>query len=480
MKQGRHPRPSRPQARPSRPPAPGRVSAPAHVTSARRLAAATEAIADQVERAVSEKKVRADREITHALRAHTELSLPDRRFVSEAVFALFRWKGWIETMPLESTADRLLAAWILDAPTIHPVAMEWARNTGRDPSKLVALGKAPSWTPRAEGLKRFFNLPTFSADPWRLFPDWMRALFPTPPGEGTPKNRLLAAIHAFQQRPALWVRVQMAKPEAVWTALREANVPIRQHQRHTAAAIVPTDTDLPHLAAYTEGLVEIQDLAAQAVGRICDPKPGERWWDACAGAGGKSLQLATLMKNRGFVQATDPSEVRLKELVKRYRRGKFSNISAKPWDGKRVPGKPGSFDGVLVDAPCSAMGTWKRNPDARWTLRRERIAELAATQLDVLHRAAAGVKPGGKLIYAVCSILEPETRAIVDAFLAQHPEFRLDPCQSPLSDQVCDGTYTVWPHEHDSDAMFIARMVRSSKGGQSAPAAQADPSTGRT
>lgn len=477
MKQGRRP----PRPTPAIPPTRG--FAPAHVTSARRLAAATEAIAEEVERAVAEKQARADRAIAQGLRAHPELSLPDRRFVSEAIFALFRWKGWIETMPARSTADRLLAAWVLDAPTLHPVALEWAKAVGRDTSKLVALGKAPGWTPRAEGLKRAFNLPTFSADPWRLFPEWIRPLLPVPPGEGSAKVRLLGAIHAFQQRPALWIRVQQAKPEAVWSALREANVQFRQHARHTAAATVPTDTDLPHLECYAQGLVEIQDLAAQAVGRICDPKPGDRWWDACAGAGGKSLQLATLMKNRGSILATDPSEIRLKELVKRYRRGKFSNISAKPWDGKKLPSKPGTFDGVLVDAPCSGMGTWKRNPDARWSLHPARIDEFARTQLDLLKRASAGVKPGGKLVYAVCSVLEPETKAVVDAFLREHPEFRLDPCPTPLGEQTCDGTYTVWPHEHDSDAMFIARMIRSGAAPGSAPGqgqAQAEARTGKT
>jgi 16S rRNA (cytosine967-C5)-methyltransferase len=198
------------------------------------------------------------------------------------------------------------------------------------------------------------------------------------------------------------------------------------------------------------------------VGLVCDPDPGERWWDACAGAGGKSLHLAALMKGKGLVVATDTHPGRLKEAVRRARRSPFRNVTTKPWDGKHVAGKPKSFAGVLVDAPCSAVGTWRRNPDARWTLDDEAVARLAELQGQLLAAASAGVRPGGTLVYSVCTLTLKETQGVIQAFLESHPEFQLDPFPHPFDGTPTNGTLQIWPQEADSDAMFIARMVRTS------------------
>jgi 16S rRNA (cytosine967-C5)-methyltransferase len=209
-------------------------------------------------------------------------------------------------------------------------------------------------------------------------------------------------------------------------------------------------------------VLEIQDLASQAVGLACDPDPGERWWDACAGAGGKALHLAALMGGKGLVVATDVNAAKLKEAARRARRSPFRNLTTKPWDGRHVAGKPKSFDGVLVDAPCTAVGTWRRNPDARWTTPREAIARLAALQAQILHAAAAGVRPGGTLLYSVCTLTPAETLGVVRPFLDAHPDFGLDPFPHPLTGAATDGTLQIWPQDADTDAMFLARMVRSS------------------
>jgi 16S rRNA (cytosine967-C5)-methyltransferase len=123
-------------------------------------------------------------------------------------------------------------------------------------------------------------------------------------------------------------------------------------------------------------------------------------------------------------------------------------------------GKTASFDGVLVDAPCSALGTWRRNPDARWTLDRQAIPRLAELQAQLLRAAAAGVKPGGTLVYSVCTLTPAETTGVVRPFLAERPEFQLDPFPHPLSGAPTDGTMLIWPQESDNDAMFVARMIR--------------------
>ncbi len=230
----------------------------------------------------------------------------------------------------------------------------------------------------------------------------------------------------------------------------------------THAAKLDPEADVHHLPAFTRGVLEIQDLASQAVGLACDPDPGERWWDACAGAGGKALHLAALMRGKGVVVATDSHAARLKEAVRRARRSPFRNLTTREWDGRHVAGKPRSFDGVLVDAPCSAIGTWRRNPDARWTLDREAIPRLADLQAKLLHAASAGVKPGGALVYSVCTPTPTETQGVVRGFLDAQPEFHLDPFPHPLTDTSTNGTLLIWPQDADTDAMFVARMVRSS------------------
>jgi 16S rRNA (cytosine967-C5)-methyltransferase len=434
-----------------------------HVVALETLADAAVAIARQVEREVLEEKKRADRALAFALRSRRDLATPDHQFISQAVFALFRWRGWIEPLRLPSDEARLLLAWLLDAPHVHPVCRSWASAIDRDPSRLVALGDAPNWTARAEGMKRWLGGRPVTADPWRLFPEWLRDHLPLPPGGGSPKLKYLELLHTMQARPPLWVRAQGPDEKATWAQLSELGVKPWVHRQVSRAAKLPVDSDVYHLAPFERGELEIQDLASQAVALACDPDPGERWWDACAGAGGKALHLAALMRGKGVVVATDTHAGRLKETVRRARRSPFRNVTTKVWDGRHVAGKPRSFDGVLVDAPCSAIGTWRRNPDARWTLDRQAIPRLAELQGDLLRAASAGVKPGGTLVYSVCTLTPTETVVVIRNFLDAHPEFQLDPFSHPLNNTPTDGTLLIWPQDADTDAMFIARMVRAAR-----------------
>lgn len=445
-----------PRPTPNRPTSPDAL----HVASVGTLSIAVVAAAELAERAVFDEHKRGDRAIASALRLRRDLAAPDHRFVAQAVFALLRWHGWVEPLQLPRIEERLLLSWILDATTIHPVCRHWAKLIARDPSRLVAVGDAPNWTARAEGLKRWVNGRAVNADPWRLFPDWIRMHLPLPPGGASPKTRALFLLDALQRRPLLWVRAQGRPPEEIWGELRDVGVTPWVHRQMTATARLEADCDLYHLETFKNGFLEIQDLASQTVGLVCDPDPGERWWDACAGAGGKALHLASLMNGRGVVVATDTSELRLKEAVRRARRSPFRNITTKVWDGKGVAGKAKSFDGVLVDAPCSAIGTWRRNPDARWTIDDQAVGRLAEIQLRLLRAAADGVKPGGNLVYSVCTITPTETTGIVRRFLEARPEFRLEPFTNPLNNEATDGQLLVWPQDADSDAMFVAKMTR--------------------
>ncbi len=411
---------------------------------------------------VFEEHLRADRLIATALKRRRDLAAPDTRFVSNAIFSLFRWWGWIAPLKLPTIEEQLLLASLLDSPSVHPVFRLWARQTGRDSGSLIALGDAPSWTARTEGFKRLLGGRPVTVDPWRLFPDWFRSVAPLPPGPGAAKARQVALIQSLQTRSPLWVRVQGIEPEKVWDELRAQNVKIWVHRRLKDAAKLDPDVDLYHLPAFEHGRLEVQDLASQAVAHIAQPDPGERWWDACAGAGGKALHLAALMQGKGVVIASDLHEARLKEAVRRARRSPFRNVSTKVWDGKHVVGKSGKYDGVLVDAPCSGLGTWRRNPEARWILDSEAVERLSKLQTQILQVASAGVKPGGALVYSVCTFTHAETRAVVDQFLQSHPNFQLDPFTHPISGAETDGTVQIWSDEADHDAMFVARLIRVS------------------
>ncbi len=433
--------------------------------SVTRLAEVTAEIAGHIERSVLGVSPgrRADRELATSLRNRHELALADQRFVSRATFSLFRWRGWVEFLKLESIEERLLWSCLLDSPTMHPALRVWARMAGREPERLMPLGDAPDWPARSEGWRRLHGGRHVNADPWRLFPTWFRERLPIPPGGESPKARYIALLEALQRPAPLWVRVQEGDPKAVWNELRDQGQKPWVHRRITSAAKLDHGVDLHHSPIFERGAIEIQDLASQAVGFACDPDPGERWWDACAGAGGKALHLASLMKGRGVVVATDVHARPLQECVRRARRSPFRNLTTHDWDGKHVAGRTASFDGVLVDAPCSAIGTWRRNPDARWTLECNAIDRLAALQGRILGFAAAGVKPGGVLVYSVCTITASETRGVVQAFLDTHPQFALDPFPNPLDGAPCDGMLQIWPQDADSDAMFIARMIRTAK-----------------
>src|SRR5438094_417001 len=148
------------------------------------------------------------------------------------------------TSALQRPEARLLLAWLLDAPSVHPVCRVWARVLDRDPGQLVALGDAPNWTARAEGLKRWVGGRAVTADPWRLFPAWLRDHLPLPPGGGSPKLKYLEFLNALQSRPPLWVRVQGADEEGVWAELREGGLKPWVHRHITKAAKLPIEANV--------------------------------------------------------------------------------------------------------------------------------------------------------------------------------------------------------------------------------------------
>lgn len=221
---------------------------------------------------------------------------------------------------------------------------------------------------------------------------------------------------------------------------------------------------------FTEGKIEVQDEGSQLLSYLVAPKRGQMVADLCAGAGGKTLALGALMKNTGRLYAFDVSEKRLNNLGQRLKRSGLSNLQAQLINNendlklKRLNGK---FDRVLVDAPCSGLGTLRRNPDLKWRQTEQDVAELNVKQTNILARAAKLCKTGGRVIYATCSLLRDENEAIAEAFLQAHPEFKLIPANEVLAQQniVLDaGEYLKQlPHLHGTDGFFAAVFEKTNQ-----------------
>ncbi|HZU89610.1 MAG TPA: RsmB/NOP family class I SAM-dependent RNA methyltransferase [Stellaceae bacterium] len=226
---------------------------------------------------------------------------------------------------------------------------------------------------------------------------------------------------------------------------------------------------LSGLVAFKEGLVEVQDEGSQVAALLADARPGMRVVDFCAGAGGKSLALAALMRNRGKLVACDVSARRLERAGMRLRRAGVNNVERRVIAGehdKWVKRHKESFDRVFVDVPCLGTGTWRRNPDAKWHVGPADLAELMARQRDILKSAARLVRPGGRLVYATCSLLCEEDEDQAEVFLAERPDFALVPaaeawCETIGGMMPGDGPYLrLSPARHGTDGFFVAIFAR--------------------
>jgi 16S rRNA (cytosine967-C5)-methyltransferase len=233
---------------------------------------------------------------------------------------------------------------------------------------------------------------------------------------------------------------------------------------------------LTKLEVFTRGAIEVQDEGSQLLALLLDAKRGEMVVDFCAGAGGKTLAIGAGMRSTGRLYAFDVSAHRLDALKPRLARSGLSNVHpaaiAHERD-ERIKRLAGKIDRVLVDAPCSGLGTLRRNPDLKWRQSPKSVAELVVKQASILDSAARLVKPGGRLVYATCSMLPQENEAIAEAFTATHPDFELLDAGALLAQlkvegaqKLCSGTESgsgylrLWPHLHETDGFFAAVWSR--------------------
>ena len=277
-------------------------------------------------------------------------------------------------------------------------------------------------------------------------------------------------LAAVLNTPApLDLRVNSIKAErdAVIATLLEAPIIAEPMPYAPLGLRVKQKPALQNLPLFKEGAIEVQDEGSQVLSQIVGARRGEMVVDFCAGAGGKTLALGALMRNTGRLYAFDVSEKRLAKLKPRMARSGLSNVHpvliAHERDAK-VKRLAGKIDRVLVDAPCSGLGTLRRNPDVKWRQQLGAIAEMQEKQAAILDGAARLVKNGGRLVYATCSLLDEENDVIVEGFLATHPDFDLVPMSQVLAEQKIplemDKYLKLLPHKHQTDGFFAAVLQR--------------------
>ena len=359
----------------------------------------------------------ADQLLRQALRNDDEMQPHHKAAVVERVYTYFRWKGCLDA---ERTVNRQVRmARELDA--------DFRSYAGKIKSEVLRK-VVPDWCDETMKVTR----------------EWLCQI---------------------QQPANLWIRSPKASGKRVEMAMKKDLQPAGEGCWRNSFKYFGKE-DLYQMPQFQHGHFEIQDLASQFVSNYCQPVPGENWWDVCAGEGGKTVHLADLLQQKGCVWATDRAAWRLQRLKQRASRAKVFNYQSALWNGlTKVPfRKP--FDGALVDAPCSGMGTWQRNPHARWTTDFEDVKELAEVQFKLLETASSRLKPGGKLVYSVCTMTKQETTRVVRRFEKAHPEMEPWPWDGkhPVVPEVCEEEigkpvhgYTVQPHVWKSNGMFVAR-----------------------
>ena len=294
------------------------------------------------------------------------------------------------------------------------------------------------------------------------FPDWIVALW----YEQWGTEQTAELCQWFNQVPALDLRVNRLKTtvDAVEAAFSAVGVEtLRLPHAPESLRLLQHVGDLKELPGYAEGWWSVQDGSAQLVAHLVDPQPGEVIIDACAAPGGKATHLAELMGDEGMVWACDRTTSRLNKIKANVARLGLNSLKTYTCDSRNVPKFYGQADRVLVDAPCSGLGTLHRHADARWRQTPESVRELATLQLELLTQTAHWLKPGGRLVYATCTLHPLENEAVVRQFLTEHPGWAIQPPkpETPAAAFATEaGWIQVWPHIHNMDGFFMVALTQ--------------------
>ncbi len=401
----------------------------------------------------------------------------DRAFIAETAYAVLRRKRLLER--LAACGPNLEPAFLAPGATPkRPSRTPGARRISPRELVLLSLSRVRGMSQRqlegallpgeAEWLAdiRRQPEPELTLAEQLDFPDWLVELLAH---RMTPEE-LLALARALNTPAPLDLRVNTLKAErdGVVSRLAADGIAAVPCPYSPLGLRLKTKPFLAKHPAYLDGSIEVQDEGSQLLGFLLAPKRGEMVVDFCAGAGGKTLILGAMMRSTGRLYAFDVSDKRLAKLKPRAARAGLSNVHPACLSGEndtRVKRLAGKVDRVLVDAPCSGLGTLRRNPDLKWRQSVQSVAELSVKQAAILAAAARLLKPGGRLVYATCSILAEENEAIVDAFLAAHADFHRLSAQQVLAAQGividCGDDMRLSPQKHGTDGFYAAVLERT-------------------
>ena len=387
----------------------------------------------------------------------------DRRAVSERVWGILRRWGqlwwWLERTRHPERSPRAI------------VAADLILHEGAKLDELQAMfdggtyRPAPLDEPERRALRQMegHSLPHPEQPDWvRLnVQEWVAPHLREAYGEAWGRE-----IAALETPPPVDLRVNRIKstPEQARRALHGEGIDTEPMRFAADGLRLKRRLSVVAGKSFQDGLVEIQDEGSQLVAALVGARPGMQVADYCAGAGGKTLAIAAGMNNKGRVVAMDVLDSRLDRSAQRLRRAGVHNVERRSIvdNAKWLKRQKGNFDRVLVDAPCTGTGTWRRNPDGRWTLQPEDLAELVPKQSDILDQAARLVKPGGRLVYATCSVLPAENERQIEAFVERHPDFTVTPiAELELPSELAAGPYLrLSPLKHGTDGFFGAVLTR--------------------
>ncbi|HXP97635.1 MAG TPA: RsmB/NOP family class I SAM-dependent RNA methyltransferase [Telmatospirillum sp.] len=403
------------------------------------------------------------------LRARRYIGAKDRRAISDRLWGILRRRARID--------------WILEQCRVDPSPRRRLLADLMLVDHLTPEAVTPLCTGGARGLE------TLSAQDWALLqqlkgrdlfhhdmPAWVRGEYPEwiePRLAQMFGGRLAAEMGAMRDEAPVDLRVNSLKGdrETAKAALAAEGFDAQPTPFSPLGLRLPARLALTGQGVFRDGLVEVQDEGSQLLALLTDARPGQSVVDFCAGAGGKTLALAAAMQNKGRLIACDVNQRRAEQATLRLRRAGVHNVTRKILESetdKWVKRHSDSFDRVLVDAPCSGTGTWRRNPDAKWRLTAEGVEHLVGLQSKILTSAARLVRPGGRLVYATCSMLAEEDERQIEAFLASHETFRLVPVGDAWAatiggDCPVEGPYLrLSPSQHNTDGFFAAVLERKS------------------
>ncbi len=412
----------------------------------------------------------------------TSLNRMDRGLVTELVYGIVRRQRTLDCLidqlcqnhqqPLNLRLILRLGLYQLRYCDQIPAAA--AVNTSVELAKVLGL---PGLAGVVNGVLRAYIRESQATDPlkrvgpreqdlaiYESFPDWLIQAWLAQLNF----DETQALCQFFNQAPSIDLRVNrlQARPEMVLGALIKAGIPARCLEPIPGVIRLEQGVGaMAELPGYQQGWWSVQDAAAQLVTHLLDPQPGETIIDACAAPGGKTTHIAEQMQDQGTILAFDRTPTRLRRLKQNQQRLQLTAIQAHAVDSSQPHSSLALVDRVLVDAPCTGLGTLHRHADARWRQTPATLAELSQLQAQLLNNTCQWVKPGGILVYATCSLHPDENQAQIKQFLATHPHWQIlqPPTHFPCPDLVApEGWLQAWPQRHDMDGFFMVKLQRES------------------